>query len=138
MKISTRGRYALRMLLDIANHQDQGVVRLAEVAERQKISKKYLEQIVVLLRGEELLVGHRGNRGGYTLARDPKDITLDTILKVTENEDHLIPCTDPDYCERSDYCLTRNMWLELEEMIHKFFAHITLEDLRTGRRKLNL
>ena len=131
MKISTRGRYALRMMLDLAENQGSGVVALKDIAQRQDISKKYLEQIIPVLNRAGLLQTSRGFQGGYRLAKAPEDYTVGSILKLTEGGLTAVSCTSegPAACSRSSCCETRPMWDKLDKMIDDFFESITLADL---------
>ena len=131
MKISTKGRYALRLLLDIAQNQQDGFVSLKEIAERQEVSKKYLEQIIPLLSRAELLQTSRGYQGGYRLARAPKDYTVGEILRLTEGGLAPVACLEqhPNACPRCGECATLSMWEGLERVIRNYLDGITLQDL---------
>ena len=125
MKISTKGRYALRMMLDLAAHQGDGYVALKDIAQRQEISKKYLEQIVPMLSNT------RGYQGGYRLARAPKDYTVGEILRLTEGGLAPVACLEqhPNACPRCGECATLPMWEGLERVIRSYLDGITLQDL---------
>ena len=112
MKISTKGRYALRMMLDLAAHQGDGYVALKDIAQRQEISKKYLEQIVPMLGKSDILRTTRGYQGGYRLARAPKDYTVGEILCLTEGGLAPVACLEqhPNTCPRCGECATLPMW----------------------------
>lgn len=112
MKISTKGRYALRMMLDLAAHQGDGYVALKDIAQRQEISKKYLEQIVPMLGKSDILRTTRGYQGGYRLARAPKDYTVGEILRLTEGGLAPVACLEqhPNTCPRCGECATLPMW----------------------------
>ncbi len=131
MKISTKGRYALRMMLDIAVHQGEGYVALKEIAARQNISKKYLEQIALQLTQSGLLHAVRGHQGGYRLMRAPEEYTVDRILAVTEGSLAPVACLDQtaNACERRLECPTLPIWQGLEHMIHDYLHGITLQDI---------
>ena len=131
MKISTKGRYALRMLLDMAQHQDHGAVALKEVAERQNISKKYLEQIALVLSQKGVLHGARGHQGGYRLMGAPKDYTLYSILETMEGSLHPVACLDAEHnsCERCNGCETLFIWEGLDDVIRDYLASMTLQDV---------
>ena len=103
MKISTKGRYALRMLLDLAEHREEGYIALKDIAKRQDISKKYLEQIVPILNRSDLLRANRGNQGGYMLVKDPSQYTVGEILRLTEGDFAPVACVgkNPEECNRS-------------------------------------
>ncbi len=131
MKISTKGRYALRMMLDMVRHQKDGPVALKDIAERQHVSKKYLEQIALVLSQEGMLQGTRGHQGGYRLIAEPKDCTVYDILAVVEGSMHPVACLDqtPNVCERCDTCDTLYVWEGLDEVIQQYLQGITLQDM---------
>ena len=131
MKISTKGRYALRMLLDIAQHQGNSAVALKDVAERQNISKKYLEQIALVLSQKGVLHGARGHQGGYRLIGTPKDYTLYSILETMEGSLHPVACLDAEtnVCERCNGCETLFIWEGLDDAIRKYLSSMTLQDV---------
>lgn len=131
MKISTRGRYALRMLLDLAEHQNDGMVALKDIAERQNISKKYLEQIVPMLNKAGILRTNRGFQGGYQLARDPGKYTVGEILRVMEGSLAPVQCLDfePQGCERRADCAMLPVWQGLSSVINEYLDGITLQDV---------
>ena len=131
MKISTRGRYALRLMLDMAQHRDEGYISLRDVAERQNVTIKYLEQIVPPLVRQRLVSTRRGANGGYCLTRDPSEYTVGEILQATEGK--LVPVTcmvdQPNRCGMSAECLTLPLWNGLGRAIEKYVNSVTLEDL---------
>ena len=131
MKISTKGRYALRMLYDLALHHEEGYVSLKDIADRQGISKKYLEQIVPLLNKTGLLRTNRGNKGGYMLAGSPDDITVGDVLKATEGSLAPVACLDfePNECPRAGECSTLFIWEGLFKSITDYLDSITLRDI---------
>lgn len=131
MKISTKGRYALRVMLDIAQYGENENVSLKEISAREGISVKYLEQIVAQLGKLGLLKSVRGPLGGYRLARLPKEYTVGEILRVTEGSLAPVACLDSDRneCERYLECPTIKVWEGLYEVINKYVDSITLEDL---------
>ena len=131
MKISTKGRYALRMMIDLAEHQGTGFVALRDIAARQGISKKYLEQIIPILNRSDFLQANRGAQGGYRLAKAPKDYTVKDILELTEGSLAPVTCLDttPVGCERSESCVTLPLWKGLAEVINNYLDSITLQDL---------
>ncbi|MBR5372557.1 MAG: Rrf2 family transcriptional regulator [Oscillospiraceae bacterium] len=131
MKISTKGRYALRMLTDLALHRDEGYISLKEVSEHQGISKKYLEQIVPMLNRSGILRTNRGNRGGYMLAKDPKDCSVGDILRATEGSLAPVSCLDLEIndCPRLGSCTTLYIWEGLYEKVREYLDSITLEDI---------
>lgn len=131
MKISTKGRYALRMLIDLAQHQNCGYISLKEIAERQNISKKYLEQIIPVFNKTDVLRTNRGSQGGYMLARTPDKYTVGEILRLTEGSLSPVECVDHDpiECERSAYCPTLPVWQGLSRVINEYLDGITLQDI---------
>ncbi len=131
MKISTKGRYALRMLLDMVQHQAHGAVALKEIAARQNISKKYLEQIALVLSQAGVLRGSRGHQGGYHLVGEPKDYTVCDILETMEGSLHPVACLDDakNNCERCNGCETLFIWVGLDEVIRKYLSSMTLQDV---------
>lgn len=135
MKISTRGRYALRMLLDLAQNQGDGYVALKDVAARQEISKKYLEQIVPLMNGHHILLTNRGHQGGYRLARRPEEYSVAEILRFVEGSLKPVACMedDPNRCARCTFCLTLPVWKEVDRILEGYLESITLKDILEGR-----
>lgn len=131
MKISTKGRYAMRMLLDLAIHHEEGFVSLKEIAERQNISKKYLEQIVPLLNKSGILKTNRGNKGGYMLTCNAADITVGDILRATEGTLAPVACLEfePNECPRAAECSTLYVWEGLYKSITSYLDGITLQDI---------
>lgn len=131
MKISTKGRYALRLMLDLAQHEKEGYVALKDVAERQGISKKYLEQIVPLLNKSGVLRTTRGYQGGYMLARKPEEYTVGDILRITEGSLAPVACLDdvPNRCEKADACMTLGVWQGLYNVITDYLDGITLQTI---------
>ncbi len=131
MKISTKGRYALRMMLDLAQNQQDGFVALKDIAERQSISKKYLEQIVPLLNRSGVLRTTRGYQGGYMLSKSPDKITVGDVLRITEGSLAPVACLDDEVnlCERSDNCMTLGVWQGLYDTITNYLDSITLQDI---------
>lgn len=131
MIVSTKGRYATRMLLDIAQHQGEGYVSMRSIAARQGISKKYLEQFTAQLARAGLLDIKRGNQGGYRLLREPGDITLQDILSLTEGSMHAVACLEhtPNRCERCSYCPTLPVWAGLDAVVEQYLSSVTLQTL---------
>ena len=131
MMISTKGRYALRVMIDIAEHQHDGYIPLKEIAARQEISEKYLEAIVKSLVKERYLQGLRGKSGGYRLTRSPEEYTVGSILRLTEGGLAPVACLEqnPIECRRMSECRPLPMWRKLNTMIQDFFDGITLADL---------
>lgn len=130
MIISTKGRYALRVMIDLAQQPDDRYVPLAEIAERQDISEKYLESILVVLSKNGMLLSLRGKGGGYRLARAPKDYTAKEILHLTEGSLAPVVCMKAgDSCERAEICPTRPMWAGLDRVIDDYLNGWTLDKL---------
>jgi Rrf2 family protein len=131
MMISTKGRYALRVMIDLAEHQTGSYIPLKEIAERQEISEKYLESILKILVQNKMLVGLRGKGGGYKLTKAPGLYTVGSILRLTEGSLAPVSCLEqkPMQCERAAECRTLGMWTRLDKMINEFFDGITLADL---------
>ncbi len=131
MRISTKGRYALRMMIDLAEHQGEGFIALKDIAKRQDISKKYLEQIVPVLNRADFLQANRGFQGGYRLSRSPDKYTVGDILRLTEGSLAPVACLDqsPLTCERAATCVTLPIWQGLNKVINEYLDGITLQDI---------
>lgn len=131
MKISTKGRYALRMMIDIAGCGAEGFVSLKDIAERQELSTKYLEQIVGQLSKAGFLKSSRGAQGGYQLTRKPEEYTVGEILRLTEGNLAPVACLqDPENkCERCDSCATLDFWQGLYQTVNQYIDKFTLADL---------
>ncbi len=138
MKISTKGRYALRFMLDLAENQKDGFVALKDVAQRQNISKKYLEQIVPLLNRSGVLRTSRGFQGGYMLAKSPEKYTVGDVLRITEGSLAPVACleTEENLCEKSDSCMTLAVWTGLYKVITDYLDNITLQDILDKNNQL--
>lgn len=132
--ISTKGRYAIRFMIDLAEQPEDLPVPLEDIALRQEISRKYLESVVNLLVRAKLVKGASGKGGGYRLLRKPSEYTVEEILKVTEGTLATVACLgeDADTCPREKICKTLPMWKKYDSMVHDFFYHITIEDLVNG------
>ena len=136
MKISTKGRYALRMLIDLALHQQDGFIALKDIASRQNISKKYLEQIVPILNKSNILQANRGFQGGYRLVNPPSAYTVGSILRLTEGTLAPVQCVETGRtCEQADACRTLPLWKGLDEVIERYLRQYTLADLVAGFAK---
>ena len=131
MKISTKGRYAVRVMLDLALNNTGECIKVKEIAARQDISEKYLEQIIAALSKAGYVNSVRGAQGGYRLSRDPKDYTVGMILRVTEGSLAPVACLDigAEACERCDTCETLEVWKELAQAIDSVVDGVTLADL---------
>ena len=131
MMVSTRGRYALRVMIDLAEHNNGKFIPLKDIAERQEISEKYLESIVKSLTKADVLEGLRGKGGGYRLNRGPEQYTVGEILRCTE--DSLVPVaclgSGSNECRRAAECRTLPMWKKLNQMVNDYFDSITIADL---------
>ena len=131
MLISTKGRYALRVMIDLAEHQSDGYIPLKAIAERQEISEKYLESIIKLLVKGRLLAGLRGKVGGYKLTMAPEQYTMDAILRLTEESLAPVSCLEAgaDACPRAARCKTLPLWQGLDQAIHTYLKSVTIADL---------
>ena len=131
MKISTRGRFALRMMLDLAVNNNGEPIRLKDISKRQGISDKYLEQIISILNKAGFVRSIRGPQGGYMLNREPKEYTVGMILRLTEGSLAPVACLDyePNDCERRNECVTLILWEKLNDAIKSVVDNITLQDL---------
>lgn len=129
--ISTKARYALRVMIDLAEHQDAGYIPLKDIAARQEISEKYLEIIIKILVKGKMLKGLRGKGGGYILTREPSEYIVGDIIELTEGPLAPVACLQPDaeVCNRKDICITLPLWEKYYTLVHDFFFHITLEDV---------
>lgn len=131
MKISTRGRYALRMMIDLAEHYGEDYIALKEITKRQGISKKYMEQIIPLLNQAHLLRTAKGQKGGYMLNRRPSEITVAEIVSCAEGGLNVIECLEDEtnQCPRAEICQTLPVWKGLNELIRNYLSGITLQDI---------
>lgn len=131
MLVSTKGRYALRVMTELAKHGKDEYVSLALIAEEQKISVKYLESIIVILSKSGVIDGLRGKGGGYRLNRPPKEYSVGEILRYVEDSLAPVACLEckPNKCERAANCLTLPMWEKLDTMINDYLNGVTIADL---------
>lgn len=130
MKLSTKTRYGTRMILDMAQHHGQGAIQLGEIANRQGISLKYLEQIIRPLKQAGYIKSFRGAKGGHILSKPPEAITVGEVVEVLEGGNTLIHCDkDPENCERVDSCLSRYLWQEAATAMFQRLSTITFADL---------
>ena len=131
MKISTKGRYSLRVIIDLAEHRNGGYIPMKEVAARQKISLKYIEKLMTLLTKSGLVEGIKGKGGGYKLKREPEFLTVGEILRLAEGDLAPVSCLEKGTppCEIAEECRTISMWKDFYEMTNKFFDGITVADL---------
>lgn len=136
MKISTKSRYALRMFLDLAQQPRSDYISLKDIAHRQGLSKKYLEQIVTIFNNSNFLKTNRGFQGGYKLSKSPDEYTVGDILRITESSLAPVYCLeDPDMCIRSTDCLTRPIWQGLNVVINEYLDNITLQDILNSKKQ---
>lgn len=137
--ISTRGRYALRVIIDLAEHRNGGFIPMKEVADRQEISLKYLERIMPLLTKENLVEGMHGKGGGYRLCRPPEEYSVGEILRITEGSLAPVACLDcgAKPCSRAAECRTLPMWQKYYAIINEFFDGITVADLMQNEAAYN-
>lgn len=137
MKISTKGRYALRIMIDLARHDEGSYIRLKDIAERQNITLKYMEQIMPLLTKAGYVRSYRGNNGGYMLARKPEEYIVGDILRTTEGSMAPIACIEdrPNRCPRCEECTTLPFWEGLWKVINEYTDRYTLADLMEDKDK---
>jgi len=137
MKLSTRVRYGVRMMVELGLHQGEDPVLLRDISRNQEISEKYLGQIIIPLKAANLVRTYRGAHGGYRLGRPPAEITLKEIVEVLDGDIRLLDCErEPDSCTRVSRCVTRSVWEELGKRISSYLGSVTLKDLiaRCGDR----
>lgn len=140
MRISTKGRYALRLMLDLATYNTGEPVSLKDVARRQEISEKYLEQIIAVLNKAGFVRSIRGAQGGYLLKRDPKDYTVGMILRLTEGDLAPVDCVSEEndgVCERKDGCVTIRIWKQINDAVNGVIDNITLADMLQWQNELS-
>jgi len=134
MKLSTKGRYGVRLMFDLALHAGEAPVTLKEIAARQEISEKYLSNLISLLKNAGFVHAVRGSQGGYSLAKPPREITLKDILLVMEGSICLAECTEkPLLCQRSEDCFVRDVWSEVTDKMLEALESFNLETM-VGRR----
>ena len=134
MKISTKGRYGLRALIDLAINMDSENVSIKAISERKNISERYLEQIFSLLRKAGIIVGRKGAQGGYSLGKNISELTIMEILKVLEGDSIFIDLNDKEENELEDF-VNKNLWKDINTIINDYFTNITLEDLVDNYKK---
>ena len=137
MMVSTKGRYALTVMVDLAKLSDGGYVSLSDIAEREHLSMKYLESIISILNKGGMLQSLRGKNGGYRLAREPKEYNISEILLLTEGTLAPVNCIMQEgvQCDKAATCSTLPLWAGLDKVIENYLSTITLEDIITGNRK---
>jgi len=131
MKVSTKGRYALRVMIDLAQHNNGEYISLKDISKRQEISAKYLEMIIGVLNKAGFVISLRGKSGGYKLAKAPVEYTVGSILKLTEGSLAPVACLEQpvNQCTRADKCVTLDFWKGLNTVIDNYVESITIEDL---------
>ena len=136
MNITSKGRYALRVMLDLAQHRDEGYISLKTIADRQGYSMKYLEMIVGSLKRAGLVASTRGKEGGYQLVRDPEDYTIGEILRCIEDNLAPVACIKAGdiCCDHAGECMTVPMWKELDDITNAYLDGVSLQDLLTGEK----
>ena len=136
MNVTSKGRYALRVMMDLARHPEDGFISLKTVAERQGISMKYLEMIVGHLKKAELVESTRGKEGGYRLSRSPADYSVGEILRCLEDNLAPVSCIRDGeiQCDKAAACVTLPMWKELDELTNSYLDGVSLQDLLTGEK----
>lgn len=138
MMVSTRGRYALRVLIDLAERGTEEFVPLKDITKKEGISKKYLESIMTLLSKNNMVEGVHGKGGGYRLNRPAKDYTVGMILRLTEGDLSPVACLAPEaeICQRAEICKTLPMWKGLKKVVNDYLESVTIEDLLNGNVKI--
>ena len=131
MKISTKGRYALRIMIELAQNKNDKPIPLKQISQKQDISAKYLESIISILNKHNFVFSTRGINGGYVLSKEPSEYTIGSILRVTEGSLSPVNCLEcqPNRCIRSADCLTLPLWQNIDKMINDYLDSITLEDI---------
>lgn len=140
MKLSTKGRYGVKAMLDLSIHSAESHIALKSIAERQDISEHYLEQLIATLRKAGLVKSVRGAQGGYMLAQEPSQITIGEILRVLEGSLAPVDCVtenDPLECQNSSKCVTQKIWIKVRDSINQVVDSITLQDLIDDYREIH-
>jgi len=136
MKLSTKGRYSIRAMIDLALHPDEGPILIRDIAKRQRISEQYLEQLFIPLRVAGLVQGIKGAHGGFILIKPPAEIRLSEIIRATEGSIAPVNCVDePRLCLQSSTCPTRYIWAKIKRAIDKVLESTTLQDLVEKQRE---
>lgn len=145
MKISTKGRYGIRLMLSLAINYEKGTLSLKTIAKEQEISEKYLEQIINPLTKADLVKSFRGSQGGYTLSRSPKEISVGEILQVLEGSLSPVACVDSPTCPNSDNCVSLSLWRRMKDALDEVVDNTTLDSMaqeylekEAGKRKTHL
>ena len=137
LKLSTKGRYSVKAMVDLAINSTDGPVNIKSIAERQKISEYYLEQLFATLRKANIILSVRGATGGYTLAREPKCISVKDIIDAVEGPVGISNCIEGENCSNMDSCPTRLLWFKLSESINSVMENTSLEDIIADYKKIN-
>jgi Rrf2 family protein len=138
MKLSTKARYGARLMLDLALHYGEGPQLLKDIASRQEVSEKYLWQLITPLKAARVVNSSRGAHGGYTLARQPSEVTLRDIVETLEGPLCIVECVDnPSVCNRAKTCVTRDIWGEASDKLRHMFESITLQDMIKRQKEKN-
>ena len=139
MKISTKGRYGVRILLDLARHENGNPRLIRDIAESQQISEKYISRLIIDLRRAGMVCSIRGAKGGFRLAKNPREVTLLDIVEVMEGPLSIVDCVrTPEKCLRSQHCVTREIWDHLNAEIRESMRKVSLQDIIESDRKQNL
>lgn len=138
MKLSTKGRYGVRLMVDLALRYGEGTISLKDIAERQEISEKYLWNLTGPLKIAGLIHSARGTQGGYTLSKQPSEITLKNIVRSLEGPLCIVECVDnPSLCKRANTCISRDVWCDVSDKISQTLESITLQDMVDKERNQN-
>jgi Rrf2 family protein len=138
MRLSTRSRYGTRLILELALKYNQGPVYLKEISTSQKLSLKYLGQLIIPLKIAGIIKSSRGAHGGYYLAKSPESIKMSEVIRALEGPVYLVECLEnPDVCERQKNCATRFFWNEINDVLHKTLEDMTIGDMVNKYHKLN-
>ena len=130
MKLSTRSRYGTRMMLELAKNFETGPIQIGDIAKKQNISVKYLEQLIIPLKQSGIINSYRGPRGGHVLAKSPEEITIGEIVRILEGGIDLTEClSNPDFCEKSKDCSTRDVWEEVTKAMYEKLDSINLSKM---------
>ena len=136
MKLSTKGQYGTRAMVELALHYGEGPILLKDIAKRQQISGRYLEHLIVSLKVAGLVKSMRGARGGFSLAKPPSQIRLSEIIQIVEGSISIVECVDdPKLCSRADLCVTRDIWAEMKKAMNGVLESTTLQDLVERQRE---
>jgi Rrf2 family transcriptional regulator, cysteine metabolism repressor len=136
MKISTKIRYGTRAMVELASHYGEGHIELKEIAKKENISLKYLEQVINPLRMAGLVKSTRGSKGGYSLAKSPSNICLYDVIETLDGPLNLVEClNDEKACQRIPTCITRDIWKEVSEALSKIFRSVTLEEMVSRKKE---